>query len=101
MALYKPPIAVVTREDPYLSLVVQADPDWARYKYWSPEYMTAQRVLWSNPYTRGSFNRLSNVYPVGQQYGGADPLVTANLAPTVGNEVPGLYEAVPDGKGWA
>lgn len=59
------------------------------------------RAAYANPYQRGAYNRLSNIYPVGAQYGGPDPLVAAGLAPTVGNAVPGLYQAVPDGKGWA
>lgn len=101
MALYKPPTQVTTRSESYLNLVVGADPDWARAKFWAPEYETTQRYLMANPYQRGVYNRLSNVYSVGAQYGGLDPLITANLAPTVGNPVPGLYQAVPDGKGWA
>jgi hypothetical protein len=99
--LYKPPTAVVTCQQPYLSLVSQADPQWAQRKYWDIEYLTDHRPLMANPYERGAYNRLSNDYPVGAQYGGTDPLVIDNLAPTVGNDVPGLYEAVPDGKGWA
>lgn len=97
---YMPPTRVVTRQEPYLALVTSADPDWARSKYWEPEYITSQRYIMANPYERGAYNRRSNVYPVGAQYGGPDPLVTAALAPTVGNPLPGLYEAVPDGKGW-
>jgi hypothetical protein len=99
--LYLPPVEVITSETPYLALVEQADPDWARYKFWEPEYLTTQRVIWANPYIRGIYNRYSNVYPVGQQYGLLDPLITANLAPTVGNPVPGLYSGIDDGKGWA
>lgn len=98
----------MTSESPFLALVTQADPAWSRDKYWAPEYVTSKRVFWANPYTRGSFNRLSNVYPVGQQYGGLDPLVEAALAPSyvgenqyVANLIPGLYQGVPDGMGWA
>lgn len=99
--LYKPPTRVVTSPVPYLSLVNQVDPGWARAKYWQIEYAFEGHVLSANPYQRGAYNRLSNDYPVGQQYGGPDPLIIDNLEPTVGNEVPGLYEGIPDGKGWA
>lgn len=98
--LYKPFTKVTTREYPYLALVTQADPTWARGKYWDIEYEFANRAYYANPYKRGAYNRLDNTYAVGQPYGGTDPLVAAALAPTVGNDVPGLYEAVPTG-GWA
>lgn len=108
MALYQPPTRVVTSEQPFLSLVTQADPAWSRDKYWAPEYVTSKRIFWANPYQRGAYNRLSNVYPVGQQYGGLDPLVIDNLEPSyvgenmyVANPIPGLYQGVPDGMGWA
>lgn len=101
MALYRPPTAVVSCPQPYLSLVTQADPNWARHKYWDVEYTFDGRVSYANPYQRGAANRLSNVYPVGAQYGQPDPLYNDNLAPTVGNEVPGLYMGIDDGKGWA
>ena len=100
MAKYQPPTRVVTCQTPYLALVSQADRQWARDKYWAPEYEFGQRYSYANPYQRGAYNRLENVYPVGQQYGGLDPLIQAALAPTVGNEVPGLYEGVETGS-WA
>jgi hypothetical protein len=100
MALYKPFTAVSTIEQPFLSLITRADPGWARGKYWDVEYEFSNKPYFSNPYQRGSFNRLSNVYPVGQWQGGPDPLVIENLEPTVGNPVPGLYEGVATG-GWA
>lgn len=108
MALYKPPTNVVTTQTPFLALVTQADPAWSRDKYWYITYETSKRYFWDNPYTVGSYNRRSNVYPVGQQFDGPDPLVIANLAPSfvgnnnyVANALPGLYQGVPDGKGWA
>lgn len=99
--LYKPQTSVTTCEVPYLALVIQADPAWARRKYWDVEYEFDQRVMMANPYQRGAYNRLSNDYAVGQQYGSLDPLIQEALAPTVGNSVPGLYEGVDDGMGWA
>jgi hypothetical protein len=99
--LYQPPTRVTTSQLPYLGLVAQADNAWARDKYWDVEYTFSGHVYEANPYVRGLYNRLSNTYPVGAAYGQPDPLVIDNLAPTVGNEVPGLYQAVPDGKGWA
>jgi hypothetical protein len=101
MALYKPPTQVTTKQSPLLALVTEVDPGWAKGKFWDVDYLTTKRAFFSNPYQRGAYNRLSNVYPVGQQYGGPDTLVTGALAPTVGNPVPGLYQGVPDGKGWA
>lgn len=98
--LYKPPTKVVTTQIPYLAMVTQADPDFERRKHREVEYEFSGRVFVSNPYDRGAYDRLSNVYPVGQPYGGLDPLIEANLEPTVGNEVPGLYIGVPTG-GWA
>lgn len=98
---YMPPTRVVSNQIPFLALVTQVDPDWARAKFWEPEYITSQRYLMANSYQRGAYNRRSNTYPVGSQYGGLDPLVEAALAPTAGNPSPGLYQGVPDGKGWA
>lgn len=98
---YRPPTRVVTTQVPWLALVTQADPDWARKKYREVEYAFDQRAFFANPNQRGAYNRLGNTYPVGTQYGTPDPLITANLAPTVGNVSPGLYEGIPDGKGWA
>lgn len=93
---YQPPTRVVTSEIPFLALVTQADPDWARAKFWEPEYITTQRYIFANPYQRGAYNRLSNDYPVGAQYGGPDYAVYDALAPTVGNPNPGLYSLVYD-----
>ena len=100
MPLYKPPTAVVTCETPFLSMVIEADAMWARRKFYEIEYLMDQRPLFANPYQRGAYNRLGNDYPVGAQYGSPDPLITDNLAPTVGNDVPGLYEGVATGS-WA
>jgi hypothetical protein len=101
MALYKPPTRVTTKQTPFLAVVAEVDPYWARGKYWDVEYLTTKRAFYANPYQRGAYNRLSNSYPVGAQYGGPDAAVAAGLAPTVGVATPGLYQAVPDGKGWA
>jgi hypothetical protein len=88
---YNPPIRGITRDVPYLALVTEADPDWARYKFREIQYVTSQRPIYFNPYQGGAYNRRGNVYPVGAAYGQPDPLVIAALAPTVGNPVPGLY----------
>lgn len=101
MARYNPPTRVVTIQQPFLALVSQADPDWAHRKHYDIEYLMDHRALYADPQVRGAFNRRSNVYPVGAAYGGLDPLIINNLAPTVGNPVPGLYSGIPDGKGWA
>ena len=99
--LYKPPTAVVTSQTPFLALVTQADPSWQRGKFYEVEYQFSNRAVMFDPYIAGAYGRRTNTYPVGAQYGGPDPNIVDNLAPTVGNEVPGLYEGVPDGKGWA
>lgn len=98
---YLPPTRVVTTEIPYLALVNQADPEFERRKHREVEYAFDGRAFLADPYNRGAYDRRSNVYPVGQPYGVLDPLVEAALEPTVGNPIPGLYEGVPDGKGWA
>jgi hypothetical protein len=100
--LYKPPTNVTTCAQPFLALVTRADPSFQKYKYREVVWEFDHRVFIENPYQQGIYDGgRSNVYPVGAQYGGLDPLIQAARAPTVGNEVPGLYEAVPDGKGWA
>jgi hypothetical protein len=99
--LYKPPTKVRSSEVPYLALVTQFDPDFERKKHREVEYEFQGRVFVADPYKRGAYDRLSNVYAVGQPYGGLDAAITANLAPTVGNASPGLYQGTPDGKGWA
>jgi hypothetical protein len=99
--LYKPPTGVTTLVMPYLALVTRADPNFERDKHREREYEFSGRVFIADPYQRGAYNRRSNTYPVGQPFGGLDPLVQAALAPTVGNASPGLYSGTPDGKGWA
>lgn len=100
--LYKPPTKVVSTEIPYLAMVTQSDPDFERRKHREVEYAASSGKVFSvaDPYNRGAYNRRSNIYPVGQPYGGLDPAIQAGLAPTVGNPVPGLYKGVPTG-GWA
>lgn len=99
---YRPPTKVVTTSVPYQALVAQADPEHERLKHREPYFEVAPPTgqRYHDPYTFGAYNRRSNVYPVGQPYGGADAAVTAALAPTVGNAVPGLYQGTKDG-GWA
>lgn len=102
--LYKPPTKVVTSEIPYLALVTQADPEFERNKHRENQaswYGTPFGRHYVDPYTAGLYNRRSNVYAVGQPYGGLDALIEAALEPTVGNPVPGLYVGVDDDMGWA
>jgi hypothetical protein len=98
---YNPPTRVVTIQVPFLALVTRADPDFERGKFREPYFLDGRgRQFYHNPYQTGAYNRRGNVYPVGQPYGTPDPLVQAGLAPTVGNTVPGLYQAVAK-DGWA
>lgn len=99
---YQPPTQVTTSQLPYLGLVAQADPGWARDKFWEIEYEFSGHIFENNPYgVTGPYGRLSSTYPVGAAYGQPDPLILAALAPTVGQPQPGLYSGVPDGLGWA
>lgn len=93
MAKYSPPTKVVTLQIPYLALVVRADPDWAAGKHRELEYPSPSggRPLYADPYVRGSYNHHSNVYAVGQPFGGDDPDVVANSP---------LFSGVPTGS-WA
>lgn len=97
---YNPPTRVVQRDQPYLSLVTSVDPYWARGKFYEREYEFSGRVVYYNGYVSGAYGRRDNAYPVGSQQGGLDPLIIDNLAPTEGVATPGLFEGVPDGKGW-
>lgn len=102
MPPYRPPTKVNTFERPWLAVVNQADPEFGFRKHREVEYdFSNGKVRVADPYNRGSYNRRSNVYDVGQPYGGPDAAVAAALAPTVGNDTPGLYEGVDDGEGWA
>lgn len=92
MALYRPPTRVTTKQFDYVALVTQADPQWARDKYYGVEYEFQGKQLLAPLYQRGSFNSNSNVYPVGVPFGGQDPLVVAARP---------MYSGTPDGKGWA
>lgn len=98
--LYRPATKVQTSQVPYLALVTQADPDFERRKHREPQYEFSGRVFFADPYTSNSYDRRSNIYPVGQPFGGLDPAIEAALAPTVGNDVPGLYIGVATGS-WA
>jgi hypothetical protein len=83
-------------------MVTGADPDWSRYKFREVFYIFDHRAFIENPYIQGAYDGgRSNVYPVGQQYGGLDALVQAGKAPTAGVPTPGLFSGVADGKGWA
>lgn len=99
--LYKPSTRVQTIQMPYLALVTQSDPEFERKKHREVQYTFTGRAFLADPYNANTYDRRTNTYPVGQPYGGLDPLIQAALAPTVGNTDPGLYEGVPDGKGWA
>ncbi len=100
--LYRPPTRVVTVEIPFLALVTQSDPEFERRKHREVEYVIQRngRIFLADPYVRGAYNRLSNIYAVGQPYGSLDEAIEAALAPTVGNDVPGLYQGVAPGS-WA
>lgn len=74
---YNPPTKVTTKAFPYLALVTQADPMWARQKFWDVEYEFAGKRLYANPYQRGAYNSNSNTYPVGKPFGGQDAAVVA------------------------
>ena len=103
MPLYRPPVAHATKTIPLLALISQVDPDHNQRKFREPEYLEgASRVgvRFVNPTRRGAYNRLSNTYAVGQPAGALDASIEAALAPTVGNDVPGLYQGVPDDRGW-
>jgi hypothetical protein len=101
MALYKPPTRVTTRAYTYLALVSQADPDFQRKKHREIEYEFDHKVFVADPYVRGPYNDNSNVYAVGQPFGGLDAVKVAAKAPTAGVPTPGLFVGTPDGKGWA
>lgn len=102
MARYNPPTRVVTVQKPWLALVNQADPEYARSRRNEVDHITSSgRSFKCDPLMRGAYNRRSNVYAVGQPYGVADAAITAALAPTVGVVTPGLFEGVDDGAGWA
>lgn len=94
MMAYNPPTKVTSRNMPYRALVTQIDPDFERAKHREIEYAFSRRAFFGDPDQRGANNRRSNVYAVGQNYGGLDSAVEAALAPTVGNSVPGLYKKV-------
>ena len=91
MALYNPPTRVSTKQFAYIALVTQADPNWARDKYWAEEYRFQNKSLFANPYNRGIYNSYSNIYPVGLPYGGLDNAVV-NARP--------LFSGTPTGS-WA
>jgi hypothetical protein len=96
--VYRPPTKVSTKVMPYLALVSQADPSFEHRKHRETEYeMASGKAFLADPYVRGLYNRRSNIYPVGQPQGDLDPVIQANLKPTVGVAVPGLFKAVPTG----
>lgn len=97
--VYKPSNGVSRRDIPYRVIVNQADPDFERAKHAQPEYIFGGRAFFADPTRRGAYNRLGNTYPIGASQGAPDPAVTAALAPTVGNDVPGLYQSVAT-PGW-
>lgn len=90
---YNPPTRVTETQRPYLALVTAFDPEWSRAKFWDYEYELASgKVLMANPYTRGAYNHLGNVYPVGQPMGTPDPAIPTASDVTAGVETPGLFK---------
>lgn len=70
--LYKPPIKGTTVTIPWLSLVVQADPDFERRKHREVEYYSSggKAISIADPYKRGAYNtpqKLSIVAYAGPQ----------------------------------
>lgn len=102
MPLYRPSVKHATKTIPLLALIGQVDPDHNQRKFREPEYYEGAglRARMVNPTKRGAYNDNSNVYAVGQPYGGPDTAKVAAKAPTVGNDVPGLYQGVATGS-WA
>ncbi|MGP0093140.1 MAG: hypothetical protein ACLPKB_24845 [Xanthobacteraceae bacterium] len=90
MPLYKPPTNVSTIQIPYQVLVTRADPEFERRKHREVEYEFQGRAFLADPYVRGAYNQNSNVYPVGQPFGGTDPAYAGRP----------FYSGVPTG-GWA
>jgi hypothetical protein len=88
---YQPPTRVATVDIPWLALVNDVDPDWAALKHREAEYIFTRKVFYADPYVRGAYNVNSNIYPVGQPFGGPDPVIVANKP---------LYSGIPTG-GWA
>ena len=53
---YRPPIKGTSREIPFSTLVIQADPDWARAKHNEIEFITSNgRVFRGDPNRRGAY----------------------------------------------
>ena len=77
MALYNPPTKGSTISIPYLSMVATADPDYQSQKRREREYEMSNKIFLCDPNVRGAYNINSNVYPVGQPSGGADPAYAA------------------------
>lgn len=99
---YNPPINGQSKQVTLLSLIGQVDPDFNAVKFNDFERYEGEqlRPRRANPHIRGPYNDHSNVYPVGQQWGGDDAAKVAAKAPTEGNPLPGLYEGVAT-DGWA
>lgn len=102
MPLYRPPVKQSIRTIPLLALISQVDPDFNQRKFREPEVYEGGFLppRYANPNIRGAYNDHSNVYPVGQPFGGEDTAKVAAKRPTVGNDVLGLYEGVTTGA-WA
>ncbi len=71
--LYKPPTYVVTRSQPYLTLVTAVDGRWAHDKFKEVQYEFSGRVIYHNPYWGAVYSGYDNEYPVGMQWGLIDP----------------------------
>lgn len=102
MPLYRPQVKHATKTIPLLALIGQVDPDHNQRKFREPEWYEGAgvRPRMANPTKRGAYNDYANAYDVGQPYGGLDTEKVAAKAPTVGNDVPGLYEGKITGS-WA
>lgn len=100
MPRYNPPVKHPTRQIPLLALIGRVDPEYQRDRRREIEYVTSGRVFRADDRVRGPYNDHDNTYTVGQPFGGDDAAKVAAKAPTVGNEVPGLYEGVAT-DGWA
>lgn len=75
---YQPPIKWPTVEVPWLSMVLKADPDWARKKHREAEYyVSSGKVFYADPYVRGAYNTPSKTVTV--SYSGPVTMAAGDL----------------------
>ncbi len=75
---YQPPIAWPSVQVPWLSMVLKADPDWARRKHREAEYaFSSGKVFYADPYVRGSFEMPSKIVTV--SYSGPITLAAGDI----------------------